>query len=236
MERGVQRQARVGRRRPSRSAAAPKIARAGVLRHSIWAFAFVLGLLTWPEDAEAAPRDANVKVALTVHVATEGGLPVVSRRHIARAVRRANRALDAYGVEVHVARIELLKEGYTHLRGPKSRLRLAKKSGQDGTVHVFYVERVAMVRKHHGDRRVSGMHWRYHGIRRDYRGRQFVAVAHDAPSTTLVHELGHTFGLKHRKRDDNLMCSCKRDAAPVFTWHQGLKMRHRAKRFARATK
>ncbi len=112
------------------------------------------------------------------------------------------------------------------------RFSLAERAARDGSVHVFYVDSVALTNPRKGDRRVSGMHWRYHGLDPQVRSREYVAVAHNAPNTTLVHEVGHAFGLAHQNEDTgNLMCSCRRDSKPRFTARQGKRLRGGARRF-----
>jgi hypothetical protein len=177
------------------------------------------------------PTEERVMVPLTVHVATREGLPVVSRRHVLESVARANRELREFGIEVHVRTVELMPDGYDDVLRIRHRLRLAERSPRDGTVHVFFVDRVELSNAQHGDRRVSGMHWRYRGIRRGLRSREFLAVAHNAPMTTFVHEIGHLFGLKHRHQTDNVMCSCEREPTPGFTTGQGRQLRVGARRF-----
>lgn len=183
----------------------------------------------------ATPAEAGdpqpIHIPLTIHLASEDGQAVLAHRRVLAAVVRSNEALREYGIQLSVARIELLPEGYTEIKGGRSRIRLAKLAEHDGTVHVFYVSQVALFNPRHGDRRVSGMHWRYHGVRKHIRQREYLVIARDAPPTTLVHEIGHAFGLNHNNDYDNLMCSCRRGNSPRFTRHQGLRMRSGARRF-----
>jgi hypothetical protein len=183
-------------------------------------------------NTSLVPREeAPVQVPVTVHVATKEGLPVVSRHHVLEAVARANRELRKAGIELRVREVELMPEGYKDLTRVRHRLRLGHRAPRDGSVHVFYVDDVELYNPRHGDRRVSGMHWRYRGMRRGMRQREYVAVAEDAPLTTFVHEIGHIFGLGHRHQNDNVMCSCQRIPAPTFTSGQGRQLRTGARRF-----
>lgn len=177
------------------------------------------------------PAEQLVEVPLTVHVATHEGLPVVSRHHVLESVARANRELREFGVELRVRAVELMPDGYDDVVRIRHRLRLAERSPRDGTVHVFFVDKVELSSSQHGDRRVSGMHWRYRGLRRGLRSREFLAVARNAPLTTFVHEIGHIFGLGHRHQTDNVMCSCEREPTPSFTAGQGRQLRVGARRF-----
>ena len=186
-----------------------------------------------PSESEAEAGELHlIQVPLTLHLATlEAGKTVISQRRALASVTRANVALRVSGIQLMVKRVSLLPQGYTEIKGGRSRIRLAKLAQHDGTVHVFFVSHVALFNPREGDRRVSGLHWRYHGSARRIRQREYLVIARDAPTTTLVHEVGHAFGLNHHHALDNLMCSCRRALAPRFTRRQGLKMRSGARRF-----
>lgn len=173
-----------------------------------------------------------LQIPVTIHVATRNGRSVVSERHVLASLERANLELAAFDIELVVSQIVPMRGG-SHLETQDQRFELGRRASRDGTIHVFFVERVKLNNPRKGDRRVSGMHWRYHGFERGIRGREYVAVAHNAPTTTLVHEVGHAFGLTHDKSVDNLMCSCRRGSASAFTDRQGRRLRLGAKRFLR---
>jgi hypothetical protein len=171
-----------------------------------------------------------IRVPLTIHVATQDGRSVVSESRILASVRRANRELAAFDVYLVVEEI-IPMVGGARIETPDDRFALAHLARRDGSVHVFFVERVRLTSARKGDRRVSGMHWRYHGLERDIRGGEYLAVAHNAPTTTFVHEIGHAFGLRHDRQTDNLMCSCRRGLDPTFTDKQGRRLRTGARRY-----
>lgn len=171
-----------------------------------------------------------IRVPLTIHVATQGGRSVVSESRILASVRRANRELAAFDVYLVVEEI-IPMVGGARIETPDDRFALAHRARRDGSVHVFFVERVRLTSARKGDRRVSGMHWRYHGLDPDIRGGEYLAVAHNAPTTTFVHEIGHAFGLSHDREIDNLMCSCRRGLDPTFTNKQGRRLRAGARRY-----
>jgi hypothetical protein len=191
------------------------------------ALSLLLICLLTPNFADA--REV-IRVPLTIHVATQGERSVISEGRILASVRRANRELAAFDVYLVVEEI-IPMVGGAHIETPDDRFALAHRAARDGSVHVFFVERVRLTSARKGDRRVSGMHWRYHGLDREIRSREYLAVAHNAPTTTLVHEIGHAFGLTHDRKTDNLMCSCRRGLDPTFTEKQGRRLRMGARRY-----
>jgi hypothetical protein len=191
-----------------------------------------------PSPAAAADDAADLeeveimRVPITIHVASADGRSVISERQILASVRRANRELAPFAIHLVVRAIEPMQGG-EHVETTSERFALARRAARDGSVHVFFVDRLRLQHERKGDRRVSGMHWRYHGLSRDLPTREYLAVAHNAPSTTLVHEIGHAFGLAHDKDRTNLMCSCRRSLEPAFTERQGQRLRSGARRFLR---
>ena len=165
-------------------------------------------IVGWVVPNRAQAREV-VQVPVTIHVATSGGRSVVSEQHVRTSINRANAELAPFDIELVVAEIIPMRGG-SLLETQDQRFEFGRKAERDGSIHVFFVERVKLNNSRKGDRRVSGMHWRYHGLERDIRGREYVAVAHNAPTTTLAHEVGHAFGLTHDKSKDNLMCSCRK--------------------------
>jgi hypothetical protein len=198
-------------------------------RQSRWRVVWVLMLVGLLAPSLAFAREI-IRVPLTIHVATQGGRSVVSESRILASVRRANRELAAFDVYLVVEEI-LPMVGGARIETTHDRFALAHRAERDGTVHVFFVDRVKLTSARKGDRRVSGMHWRYHGLDPDIRAREYLAVAYNAPTTTLVHEVGHAFGLAHDRKTDNLMCSCRRGLDPTFTERQGRRLRNGARRY-----
>jgi hypothetical protein len=206
------------------------------LTHALRRCAPLLLLLALLFAGLAAPNSAHarelLRVPITIHVATKAGRSVVSEQQVLASVDRANLELASFDVQLVVARIVPMRGG-SELETQDQRFELGRRAEPDGSIHVFFVDKVKLTNPRKGDRRVSGMHWRYHGFERDIRKREYVAVAHNAPTTTLVHEVGHAFGLTHDKSADNLMCSCRRDLESAFTKQQGRRLRLGAKRFLR---
>jgi hypothetical protein len=207
----------------------------------------VLGMLLLPAHALAGGarkvpdlrRDAGawvqpraprmLRLPVTVHLATERGQAVTTQADIAAWVERANEELAPYGIEVEVRAIKRMPAGWSSVTRWQARRALARYAPNDGSIHVFGISQLDEGARM--GRRVRGLHWRYRGLARGLRGREYVIVTRDAPDTTLAHELGHLFGLRHTTRDDNIMCSCRRGRAVDFTTSQGQAMRDGARRF-----
>lgn len=176
-----------------------------------------------PQTSPPVPADSEsiVEIPLTVHVATQHGQPVVTDAQIVASIRRANQALAPFRVRVEVARMRTMSPGHSVIDGEHDRLELARRADRDGTLHVFFVDRVAMQDGDDPDARLSGLHWRYAGMRSQMHEREYLVVSGDAPNTTLAHEIGHAFGLDHHKSYENIMCSCRRGTDTHFTSRQG---------------
>lgn len=208
----------------------------------------VLGLLLLPVQAFAGGarkvpdlrRDAGqwvqpraprmLRLPVTVHLATQDGRNTIATRDDVQAwVRRANEELAPYGIEVDVRAVRHMPAGWSSVTRWQARRALAHYAPADGTIHVFGISELDEGARL--GRRVRGLHWRYRGLARTLRGREYVIVTRDAPDTTLAHELGHLMGLRHTTRDDNIMCSCRRGRQVAFTNGQGDQMREGARRF-----
>lgn len=186
-------------------------------------------------DGQAPGKRAAIRmrIPVTLHVAVRGDRTALDPRRLDRAMRRANEALRQFGIEVYVARVVLMPDGYAEIKHRRHRRALAGFAPSDGTVHVFMVNTVELGSLLRADRGVRGLHWRYRGLSRKLRNREYLVLGSDAPATTLVHELGHLFGLDHDFGRQNLMCSCREGPQQVFTRAQGVEIRRGATQFVR---
>ncbi|MEZ4453174.1 MAG: hypothetical protein R3B09_27175 [Nannocystaceae bacterium] len=225
------------------------IARAGVALRLARALGFALAFLVGADalaagtkthkvpDLRSDPaksarsRAARIKVPLTIHIAAAGEDPVATMRRLQQAIDRANEALRPYEIEVTIREIRVMPTGFDSITRRRDRRRIAHYAPVDGSVHVFMVDTLELRSGRRGDRSVRGLHWRYRGVLRRLRLREYVVVGSDAPATTLVHEIGHLFGLPHSVSDENLMCSCRRGPRQVFTATQALTLRKGARGF-----
>lgn len=185
--------------------------------------------LQQPWETPEATRDPVTTIGLTVHVPTDNGMPLVTQRQVAQWIVRANAALRPHGIAVELHRTVSLS-GFTDVGGRRDRRRLATMAEHDGTIHVFVAENLDM-QSFRPRRRVRGLHWRYHGLNRELRQREYVVVTLAAPKTTFAHEVGHLLGLRHSTAENNIMCSCRRGSDTRFTREQGAVMLAGAGRF-----
>lgn len=182
-------------------------------------------------SGKARSGQRTLKIPLTIHIATGEGRMAFDLRRLDRAVDQANEAMRAYGLSVYVARIFLMPDGYANVRHRRDRRKMAQYAAPDGSIHVFLVNSLELGGPLRADRSVRGLHWRYRGVLGRMRNREYLVVSNDAPPTTLVHEIGHLFGLEHDTSQQNLMCSCRQGPRQIFTMLQGAEMRRGAHQF-----
>jgi hypothetical protein len=177
---------------------------------------------------------AATPVALAVHVAVDGaGAPVADAAWIDDQVTVASGHLE--GADVTVTWADAGDAGIaSEIVTVADRDALAAAAPADGRVHVFVVARLAD--KDVDGAWLNGVHWRYGGGKRAWRGRRYVILSREARSSAvLAHELGHFFGLGHTTNPSGLMTpGPRREIVDVSLDAGQLRtVRTRAKRWAR---
>jgi hypothetical protein len=202
-----------------------------------YAAALALGLSSFglASIANATPRvdmrhrcsDAHTvaRVPITLHIISHNPGIVID------AAAWAADELDIQDIRLELSAIEDTKRPRRHTRIGRRRA-LARLAPPDGTVHVFVVDEIDdYVRDRPGTAR--GYHWRFVGLSQSVRNREIVLVSHDAPRTTLAHELGHVLGLRHSTGADDLMAHERSGPMVRFSHLQGERMRRGLRRFRR---
>jgi len=171
-------------------------------------------------------------VPLTIHLAVDGGEPVADREWIDAFVERANELYAPVGVSFKVAGTPTFDAPGPEITKVAGRHALAEYAEPDGSIHFFIVRRLAD--KSIPGKWISGVHWRYQGKNRKWRGRRYIILSRQATRVdTPAHELGHYFGLGHVKDPKSLMKPIPRDRDASLSKWQIRRVRKRLKRLIR---
>lgn len=130
------------------------------------------------------------KLGLAVYVAPGEDGPVVSPEWVDEQVAKANSLFAAMDLTFEIAERHELKPKEARIESKEARDLLGRKRYKKGLIHVFVVGYLGNVDEK-GE--IYGVHWRD----RKKTSRRWIIMSAIAWNTTLVHELGHFFGLPH---------------------------------------
>ena len=178
-------------------------------------------------SASACPQTAKTCLGLHLHVAVDDAGPVVDVAWMAAQIANANRLFAAIGTGFMVVKAETLPKEAVHVATRTDRDLLGRKRWTAGPIHVFVAGRLDNVDE---EGEIYGVHWRD----RKQTSHRWIILSARSWSHTLVHELGHFFGLPHSSAPTSIMTKGAPDPVPagqrVFTDPQLKKMLRRLHR------
>ncbi len=167
----------------------------------------------------------TVGIALYVAPGTDG--PVVSSEWVEEQVAKTNALFADMDLTFEIAERHELEPKETRIEGKEARDLLGRKRYKKGLIHVFVVGYLGNVDEK-GE--IYGVHWRD----RERTSRRWIILSAIAWDFTLVHELGHFFGLSHCDLAGSIMNKTGDDSTPMSDRHfspsELKKMKRRLKR------
>jgi hypothetical protein len=161
-----------------------------------------------PQHAEG--KATWLTLALRIKIAQCGGKPARSKAWLKKHVKSTQAVFKRHRIRLQVTyesfspkRCELLTRAHRH--------QMASFVTMDRSATVLVLKRVRDIDV--PSYNLMGVHWRYAGKTRRFRGRRWVFLTARAKTPVLAHELCHYFVIGHDKAGGNLMTPGPSDPA-----------------------
>ncbi len=168
------------------------------LMHALAGGIAALGGEAYLEAVPSCREGESTCLGVALFLGTDDKGPVQTPEWVAEQVTHANEGLAPLGVALELDSVEFLPLEEYHVVSKDDRDRLGGKRWRKGVVNMFVPGKVDNVDE---PGEIYGVHWR---VRKDVRKR-IIIVSSIAWPFTLVHELGHFFGLSHTKKTGSVM-------------------------------
>lgn len=173
-----------------------------------------VGLLPYSEAAPGCASEVEVCFGIVLWMATQDDTPVQTPTWLAAQMERANHHFAGIDVGFELAEIRAVGDESAVIDSREARDMLGRERWTRDVIHVFIVRQLDNVDE---EGQIYGVHWRD----REDTGHRWVIVSAAARSLTLVHELGHYFGLPHSEYHVSLMNKSVRAILPAdLTFHE----------------
>ena len=179
------------------------------------------------EFESMCPEGRKYCLTLVLYLAATESGPVQSPEWVRTQVAMANKLFGTIDVGFQVQTLVALAANEERIVTRTQRDLLGRKRFEKGAIHVFVVGYLANVDE---EGEIFGVHWRD----RERTSRRWIILSAIAWDFTLVHELGHFFGLKHCALKGSIMNKIGHDDTPMskrgFAESEIKKMKRRLKR------